>query len=461
MAYGALTGDLYSMSRGTTPSNGNTLNTLRMPKQQDDKEKEPKKPSVGPTPSSFLHEPFERETPGRAGSIGTDDSGGSPQPQASGPSQRSIEDSLSMLDQQYRLMFGNRYSLTDNEKEVFQHLVRASEDPYDTASRFMTSLSLSKMSGAPVATVYQNLDEISQYYLGYDYQADDTSLWQKITNGFYAVDMYKRMYDYEMACAWHGADSEEAKAIEAEIFQMQEAIGGPENYIPKTKLDKAMSLILGNAGYMFEGAKTASIFSMGIRATSYIASVLMPYAAPAILAGGETAAQAAGVAGTFSTYSRLAEASRFWENAHAVDDEGNPIKHNVTANILTSWAEGIFVGGAETFMDGLTSRMLGATVAPQFKGYGLSDFVTDLLENPGKSTAADQFSRVMIDYFTGVGDEALLEEGSEAVVGYLTDFAYKKLAGAKVDFSVKDMMGDYVDAALEGGLVALAYGQVQ
>ncbi len=471
MPYGALQGDLYTMAAGTNYASANNPAELlkkgispsrnqRQDKQENDEEQTKEEDS---RVSSGLLEGIKTR-----GQQKLDNLVQTPEAQQEARDV-SILDSVSMIDEQYRMMYGDRYGLTPEETQVFNTLVSSSENPEDAASRFLTSHAIAKKTGMSQSAVFQNLDAMSEYYLGRKYVTGDTSLYQMIEGGFDEVKLSDIKGEWRDAVLRYGTESHEAKEIEQRVLEEEARLGGPENLVPKTRRQRMGQMLFGNLGYMFEGLEHGGYASMATQAVTYGIALAVPFflgpaaaltAVPTVLAAGKAASGVVGTMATGLRYKEMTENNTFWANAHATDDEGNPIPMDVGANIWTSWVNGMFVGAAEVLLDGLTARGLSSFIAPKLKKFGFSDFVVDLLVDPNSKSLASRTAYVLVDYLAGAADEGVLEEGSESIVDYITSYAYKKLAGADVKFDLRGMISDYVRSALDGGLMGLAYGAI-
>ena len=348
-----------------------------------------------------------------------------------------------------RLWRGPDYVFSTSEAKTIEALLEGSDNPDETLSRFIASSSLASLSGYDVKTVYDNLDEISQFYTGKDYMPSDATLFEKVNASFKLVDAQRLMGEYKNA--YMSGDYQKASQYESQVQAILDDMGDTLAGVPQSTLDSVTDVILGNVGYIADMYMTGSNWAKaagialtavwGISLLNPISAAITSAAIPVFMAG------AAGV-GTFMESTRLAEAQTFWDMMHDPETVANPAAANVT-----SLLNGLFVGATETFLDGLTARGISKAAGKKISNLGVSMLV-DTLSTKG----SNRFAYSLLDWVTGGVDEALLNEFPQQAWDYITNVAYKHMSGVPADFDFGEMMSESFKAAADGLLVGLAYG---
>ena len=169
------------------------------------------------------------------------------QPQTAEPSpfESRIQSALDTV----RLWRGPDYVFTDAESKTLETLLSGSDNPDEVFSRFISSTALAGMSGYDVKTVYDNLDQISQFYTGKDYMANDATLFEKVNASFKTIQAQKIMAQYKDA--YVSGDYEKASEYEAQAQAILDEIGDTLAGVPQNTLDAIGDTLLGQTGYIY------------------------------------------------------------------------------------------------------------------------------------------------------------------------------------------------------------------
>ncbi len=348
-----------------------------------------------------------------------------------------------------RLWRGPDYVFTDAESKVLENLLSGSDNPDEVLSRFIASSSLAGMSGYDVQTVYDNLDQIAQFYTGKDYMPNDSTFFEKVDASFKTIQAQRIMSQYKDA--YISGDYEKASEYEAKVQSILDEIGDVLTGVPQSTLDALGNTVLEQTGYLYNIFQSGSLWSMattaaltGLVAISHLnpISAGIAYASiPAFAAG------AAKIGGFFETTS-LAEAQSFWDMMHDPETPANP----GAANVL-SLLNGLFVGATETFLDGLSSRALN-----KIGGKKLNELGVSMLVDSFATRGSNRFAYSLLDWVTGAVDEAMINEFPQQVWDYMTGVAYRHMSGVPANFDFGEMMSESFKAAADGLLVGLVYG---
>lgn len=348
-----------------------------------------------------------------------------------------------------RLWRGPDYVFTNAESKVLETLLSGSDNPDEVLSRFIASSSLAGMSGYDVKTVYDNLDQIAQYYTGKDYMPNDSTFFEKIQASFKTIQAQRVMAQYKDA--YISGDYEKASEYEAEAQALLDEIGDVMTGVPQSTLDALATTVLEQTGYIYDVMQSGGLWSMATTAalTGLIAlSGLNPISAGIATAAMPAFAAGAAKIGSFFETTSLAEAQSFWDLMHDPETPANP----GAANVL-SLLNGLFVGATETFLDGISSRGLN-----KIGGKKLNELGVSMLVDSFATRGSNRFAYSLIDWVTGGVDEALLNEFPQQVWDYMTGVAYRHMSGVPAGFDFNEMMSESFKAAADGLLVGLVYG---
>ena len=454
MPFGALQGDLYSMSSGNRQATGSMLRSaFSLPgndKNKDNTDDKERRPLSGIGPISSVSE----DKP-------SDSSQSSPlavQPVSSGLMQQDIN----TVNNIFALWFGDKYRMDDKEQQTFERMVSAAADPVDAAGRYVSSLAISKRSGLPLKDVYANLDTISMYYTGNRYRPSDASFGELVDASFMRQDSSNLKIKWKKAGESLGFDSPEARELEQRIFAMDAEIDAKGGGIPKGGWDKLKNDVIGSLGY------TADVASH-----SLLASTATAAATGGMVAGLSAVNPIAGVmagltAGLYSTYAgavagfnrsrELSEADMYWTLMHQTDAEGNPIAGDSEAAAIFSGLYGNAVGFMETMFDGITSRASTALSGSVTRRFGISNLATKVLTDKGVQGTLENIAYAGIDWLAGGLDEGFIQEAPGQLAETLLTAGYQKTIGMDPDISAKEVAVDFFKTGLESTLVGLVYG---
>ena len=463
MAYGALSGDLFQMASGRRAGMQSQASGIQLPRIQapslindDDDDKEKEQAAAGGI-----------RTAGPAGMItpGTDEDGQSSKasPMAAGAAGLSDMDSaIASVSNQFAIWFGDRYAFSDKEAETFRNIVAGSADPVDTAGRYIAATAIAKRTGTTVDKVYPNLDMYAKYFTGDVYRPGDATFGKKMNASFESIDIMDEMGRWMDMVQRNGFDDPDAMALETEIMQRQEAIGGIQNGIPKGFWDSVANDVIASLGYTMEAINYGAGASLATTAATApgVAAVtaINPFAGIAV---GSTAALLAGANGAVASFNRtrkLTEADTFWNMTHLTDAEGNLLPRDINAATLYAGINGNITGFLETMADGVISRGLGTFAPSVAKRFGIPNLSMKVLTDRGVSGAASRITYAGVDFLTGGLNEGFIQEAPEQLATSVLTAIYENTVGGTPDISVKKLASEYFSTAFRSTLVGLAYG---
>lgn len=458
MAYGALTGDLYSMAMGTTPGQQGGISVpkgLSSRKGFEDDDKKEAKPAGTITPQQLSLDDGsslqERQASPMSGDQGQ-----------SKAMMSDIEASVASVSNQFALWFGDRYALSKDEQDLFEVMVSGSKDPVDTAGRYVASLALSKKTGMTIYKVYPRLDAISQYFTGETYRPNDATFSQKVNASFEAINISDLKGQWMRIVKEKGFDDPKAIALENEIFQREDAIGGIQNAIPTGFWDRVASGVLGSLGYTAEGIKYGAAASVGTAAVTspMVAGVAAANPIAGLAAASSAALNAAflGAVASFQRTGELAEYDTFWDMMHMTDAEGSLMHRDVAAATFYAGLNRNITGFLETMVDGVISKGVSSFAPVVFQRFGVPNLTVKVLADRGVSGLSSRLAYAGMDWLAGGLNEGFLQEGPEQLATAVLNAAYVKTVGGAPDLSLKQLASDYFHSSFEGMLVGLAYG---
>lgn len=463
MAYGALSGDLFQMASGRRAGMQNQASGIQLPRVQapslindDDDDKEKDQTAVEGI-----------RTAGPAGMIkpGTDEDGqnSNASPMAAGPAGLSDMDSaIASVSNQFAIWFGDRYAFSSKEAETFRDMVAGSADPVDTAGRYIAATAIAKRTGASVDQIYPRLDMYAKYFTGDVYRPGDATFGEKMNVSFESIDIMDEMGRWMDMVQKNGFDDPDAMALESEIMQRQEAIGGIQNGIPKGFWDSVANDVIASLGYTMEAINYGAGASLATTAATApgvaAVTVINPFAGIAV---GSTAALLAGANGAVASFNRtrkLTEADTFWNMTHLTDAEGNLLPRDINAATLYAGINGNITGFLETMADGVISRGLGTFAPSVAKRFGIPNLSMKVLTDRGVSGAASRITYAGVDFLTGGLNEGFIQEAPEQLATSVLTAIYENTVGGTPDISVKKLASEYFSTAFRSTLVGLAYG---
>ena len=451
MPFGALQGDLYSMSSGNRQASGAlSIGPAFTLPDNDRKDGEKRIMQIGGSDSfsSALERKPENQPSYSLLS----------QQQSSGLMQQDID----TVNNIFSLWFGDKYRMDEREQQTFERMVSASADPVDAAGRYVSSLAISKRSGLPLKDVYANLDTISMYYTGNRYRPSDASFGELVDASFMRIESSDLKRKWMKTVQVGGVNSPEALELEQRIALMDAEIEAKGGGIPKGGWDKLKNDVLGSLGYTADVASHSLLASTATAAATggMVAklSALNPIAGvTAGITAGLYSTYAGAVAG-FNRSRELAEADMYWTLMHQADAEGNPIAGDSEAAAIFSGLYGNAVGFMETMFDGITSRASTALSGSVSRRFGISNLATKVLTDRGVQGTLENIAYAGLDWLAGGLDEGFLQEAPQQLAETLLTAGYQKTIGMNPDLSVKEVAADFFRTGLESTLVGLVYG---
>lgn len=444
----ALLGDLYSMSNGAKQNNVPRLNNILLNKEKEETEKtqedylEDKKPlqhSATTQKPQVIYEQGKEVI--KADGIAT--------LEPLDTFSQEIESATNLM----RSWRGGNYNPTPSELQAIRVIASTSSNPKNDISRFVTAAAIhDRIPSITLENAYSNLDSISQYYIGKDYTAFDTSLLEKIDAGFKYYDIMQDM------AKWAELDQRndpKAAELEAQIQEKITQLGGIKSAIPTSLFDSMSNAIAENFAYMAVPA-VKSAFSSALTKTALtkIVSLANVIPSPAIKAAIASMSVGAGILTQYNELSTLQAAQSYWDYMH--DYEGQAEANKTTAAIFSS-LNGIFVGLTETFLDGVTSRAAGKLIS-KTAGKTVDQLGINMLINLDSSGAASRLGRSIYDWATGAIDEGFVNELPQTLFDELMTAAYKSSIDIPVDFNPSETFKEALNSAVTGIVVGAAYG---
>ncbi len=310
---------------------------------------------------------------------------------------------------------GEDYEWSTNEAEDFKTILRLSSDPQKTASRYIASKGYATLFGFDVKDVYNNLDEISQFYIGDVYDAHDIPFWQKIKNGFTRNDLMSLEYEYMVADM--AGNTERVAELDEQIKAKKAELGDSSSAIPTSQWDEIETAVLENFGYIAQPTAKGSLASSIVTALGIATASAFPIAAPAILAGTASIATAGTVAMAGKTMYEWAAGEKYYSLMN--DEEYEGVRNKGQAYLLAT-IDGVGTAVIETIMDGVTSRLLGKVTGKMLGKIGINT-LTDFARKGISNRIAD----AVIEWVTGAVDEGFFNEAPEYILGEITSSIYK------------------------------------
>lgn len=432
----ALTGDIYNMlqTRSNNRSAASSLGKVQLSSDEQQKENpEIIKPSEirsqqdGSNDNMVSREVTDTGTGGRRNE-----------------SASAIETALNSV----RVWLGDDYQFTKREADALHALVINSEDPADAVSRFVSAKGINALTGMDIQTAYANLDEISEYWNGSKFEAKDISFAQKIHNGFARLDIMKlkdqwRTLDFE-------GKTDEAAALEAKIFKMEQELGDVSSALPKNTLDKFSTWALENLGYTFAPAVKgglASVSTTAIGSALVGAMALNPIAAASAMGIVTATSVMAGTVVSMDEMTRYERGEMYWDYMHNYDNKDKPL-----AYVMSEFG-GRVVGIIETLLDGVSSRALGLATGGLTSSVGLNAIAR--INNKG---ALSNMANAVLEWVTGGLDEAFLNELPEYFLAEAMDALYMNANDIENTKTFKERFAEAKEQVWSGFVVGMIYG---
>ena len=347
-----------------------------------------------------------------------------------------------------RVWLGDDYQFTKREADALHTLVINSEDPADAVSRFVSAKGINALTGMDIQTAYANLDEISEYWNGSKFEAKDISFAQKIHNGFARLDIMKlkdqwRTLDFE-------GKTDEAAALEAKIFKMEQELGDVSSALPKNTLDKFSTWALENLGYTFAPAVKgglASVSTTAIGSALVGAMALNPIAAASAMGIVTATSVMAGTVVSMDEMTRYERGEMYWDYMHNYDKKDKPL-----AYVMSEFG-GRVVGIIETLLDGVSSRALGLATGGLTSSVGLNAIAR--INNKG---ALSNMANAVLEWVTGGLDEAFLNELPEYFLAEAMDALYMNANDIENTKTFKERFAEAKEQVWSGFVVGMIYG---
>lgn len=432
----ALTGDIYNMlqTRSNNRSAASSLGKVQLSSEETKKQNpEIIKPSEirnqqdGSNDNMVSREVTDTGTGGRRNE-----------------SASAIETALNSV----RVWLGDDYQFTKREADALHALVINSEDPADAVSRFVSAKGINALTGMDIQAAYANLDEISEYWNGSKFEAKDISFAQKIHNGFARLDIMKlkdqwRTLDFE-------GKTDEAAALEAKIFKMEQELGDVSSALPKNTLDKFSTWALENLGYTFAPAVKgglASVSTTAIGSALVGAMALNPIAAASAMGIVTATSVMAGTVVSMDEMTRYERGEMYWDYMHNYDKKDKPL-----AYVMSEFG-GRVVGIIETLLDGVSSRALGLATGGLTSSVGLNAIAR--INNKG---ALSNMANAVLEWVTGGLDEAFLNELPEYFLAEAMDALYMNANDIENTKTFKERFAEAKEQVWSGFVVGMIYG---
>ena len=347
-----------------------------------------------------------------------------------------------------RVWLGDDYQFTKREADALHTLVINSEDPADAVSRFVSAKGINALTGMDIQTAYANLDQISEYWNGSKFEAKDISFAQKIHNGFARLDIMKlkdqwRTLDFE-------GKTDEAAALEAKIFKMEQELGDVSSALPKNTLDKFSTWALENLGYTFAPAVKgglASVSTTAIGSALVGAMALNPIAAASAMGIVTATSVMAGTVVSMDEMTRYERGEMYWDYMHNYDKKDKPL-----AYVMSEFG-GRVVGIIETLLDGVSSRALGLATGGLTSSVGLNAIAR--INNKG---ALSNMANAVLEWVTGGLDEAFLNELPEYFLAEAMDALYMNANDIENTKTFKERLAEAKEQVWSGFVVGMIYG---
>ncbi len=349
-----------------------------------------------------------------------------------------------------KMWLGEDYEWSLEEADTFRSMLALSDDPEDTASRYIASKGYATMFGLDTFSIYDNLDIISEYYTGGAYDSKNISLWQKIQNGFLRNDIMSLKYEYMVADI--KGDTERTASLKAQIEEKEAKLGDSSNAIPKSWFDKISSSVLENLGYIVQPALEGSIPSAIITAAGLATAAAFPVAAGAIIPATTTLSTATATIFTGKQMYEWASGERYYSLMN--DPEYQGVQNKGQAQLLAT-IEGLGTAAIETFLDGMTSRLVGKISGNQISKIGINSLVD--LERRGVTNTVGQ---AVFEWATGALDEGFLNEAPEYMLGEVSSIIYKNSNGIVDEKTWSERYDEMKESIIDGIIVGAVYGAV-
>ncbi len=362
-----------------------------------------------------------------------------------------IDGVMGNLLNQQRLWLGDNYQWSKEEANTLRTILSTSSDPEDTASRYIAAKGYALNFGIDTETAYNNLDMISEYYTGAQYDAKSVSLAQRIKNGFVRNDAMSLKYEWMQADL--AGNTERANELKAQIEEKEAYIGDNTSAIPVSRLDEIKSLVLENLGYIAQPAAEGGVASALVTAAGMAAAAAFPIASAPILGTTKTLSTAAASIFSGKKMYEWAAAERYYSLMN--DEEYQSGRKSKGAAQLLSTVEGLVVAGVEIGLDGVTSRALGAVTGRKLDRIGISALVD--LEKRGVTNTV---TNAVMDWATGAVDEAVFNELPEYVWGEISSAIYKNVTGNPNTKEWTEYKNEAIESIKDGFIVGAVYGAV-
>lgn len=445
----ALLGDLYSMSNGAKHNNVPRLNNILLNKEKEETENK----------ENYLDDDISQQYSTTEQKPQVTFEQGKQVIKADGIATLEPFDAFSQeIENATNLMRswrGDNYNPTPSELQAIRVIASTSSNPKDDVARFVTAAAIhDRIPSITLENAYNNIDSISQYYVGKDYTAFDTSLLEKIDAGF---KYYNIMQDMARWAELDQRNDPKAAELEAQIQEKLVALGDMKSAIPTSLFDSISNAVAENFAYMAVPA-VKSAFSSALTKTALtkIVSVANVIPSPTIKAAIASMSVGAGILTQYNELSTLQAAQSYWDYMH--DYEGQAKANKTTAAIFSS-LNGIFVGLTETFLDGVTSRAAGKLIS-KTAGKTVDQLGVNMLINLDSSGSIGRLGRSIYDWATGAIDEGFVNELPQTLFDELMTAAYKSSIDIPVDFNPGETFKEALNSAATGIVVGAVYGSL-
>lgn len=434
----ALVGDLYTMSKQSSTGVQTPSRTITLREHDPEEDKKPE---------------IEVEAPQEEAEV-------QQEPQYTQEQQNSALAAVDIALNAKKLWLGDDYEFSPEQADAIKTLVLTSQDPSTSVGKYIAASGLSSMLGMDTNYAYQNMDEISRFYTGHDYEAQDPDLSGRVIAGIKNVINMGRKDD------WRKLDlagkTEEADALAKIIKEKDAEIGDKLNTLPYSIAEKYATDVLSNFGYItiptLKGAATGAAVNITMKSmlgSAVAAGTINPIAAGAITTGFVAAATLFAVKGVSGVeMARYQRGEDYWNYRHNYPDFDN----KELANALAS-TNGSMTMLVETLLDGVSSKAT-SYVAGKL-GADATELGINALVNLGKKGTMSSVAKGLIDWVTGGLDEGFINELPEYLLGEAFDAIYRKAGGIPDPKTWEQRKEEAKESVWSGIVVGLVYGSAE
>ncbi len=309
------------------------------------------------------------------------------------------------------------------------------------------------------------MDELCEYWTGQSYSVDNSSFMENVRAGFENQDTRRLKQRAEgLVMAGRLDEAEELhRQIEERLSRLPQGKGIPFSWWQQQKEAIAQNIgnnvelwmataegnmamtsaltLMANLGGVAGGTAPVAASAAGAAAGVGVAPVAATIAA---------AGAAFGTAMAFKQNLELSEADAFYDMYW-----GNGERRNATSAKLYSYGVGVATAFLETFVDGVSSRVVGLAAGKNASKVGVNALV-DLTARG----SVNRWARGLGEWVTGALDEGFLNEFPERVMGDVANALYRHSVGLPSDFDIRETLSGAMEEAVSGMVVGAVYGGV-